>query len=347
MGMNEVSVGIIGCGNMGKVHASELKRIGVRIAALADPREDVAQEVKEQVGAERVVKDGRELLDAQDIDAVIIATHHDLHVPLSIGAAQAGKHFFVEKPLALTIEDCERIVEAVESSGVKAMCGFQARFSPLCARLREVIGKPMVLLAALTDPKWGSTHWANDPKEGGGNILSQGCHMFDMMCYFAQGEPETIHAEGGNFQHPELPITDSVVATIRFDNGVVAAAVNGDYGANPALGKATYHLYAGNKVGALIKYYNEPELQFWGVKPARITGDELVPPEVKERTGALRHSPAYLWLHGYCQQIEAFVKWIVDDERHPDTCGVREGARATRIAARCIESIQRGETVKY
>jgi len=343
----EISVGIIGCGNMGKVHAKELKQAGARVYGLADPRLDVAEALKQEVGAERVVADGRALIDDPNVDAVVIATHHDLHVPQALAAAQAGKHIFIEKPLALTVAECEQVVAAVESAGVKAMCGFQARFSPFCRTLRELVGKPLVLLATFTDPKWGPTSWANDPKAGGGNVLSQGCHMFDMMCYFAQGEPAVIHAEGGNFQHPELPITDSVVATIRFANGVVASAVVGDYGFNPTLGKAAYHLYAGSKVGALVRYYNEPELQFWGLKPPRITGADLSPAHLAQAPSTDWRSPARLWLHGYPQQIEAFLKWLANGERPLDACGIREAARATRMAVRCIESIQRGETVRY
>ena len=344
--MTDINVGVIGCGNMGKCHIEQLKAIGVHIRALAEPVAEKAEALKADCGAEYVVDDGRKLLDDQAIDAVVIATHHDLHTPLAVGAAQAGKHIFIEKPLALTIEECELIEREVDKAGVKAMCGFQARFSPFCARLREEIGVPLAMLATLVDPMWGPTIWANDPKAGGGNVLSQGCHMFDMMCYFAQSTPDTVHAEGGNLQHPTLPITDSVVATMTFHNGVVAAVVNGDFGFNPALGKASYHLYGGKKVGALMRYYNEPELYLWGTESEKVTGLDLLPDELKGEATTDRRSRSSLWLHGYPQQIEAFVNWLANDERHPDTCDVAQAGLATKMAVRCIDSIKKKATVE-
>ena len=343
--MVDMRVGIIGCGNMGSLHAQQLSMQGVHVRALADPMTERVEPLKQQVGAEYVVDDGRALIDDKNIDAVVIATRHDLHVPQAIAAAQAGKHLFIEKPLALTIEDCEAIEREVTRAGVKAMCGFQARFSPFCTTLRERIGVPLALLATFDDPLWPADHWANDPKQGGGNVLSQGCHMFDMMGYFAQSDPAVVHAEGGNLQHPTLPITDSVVATIRFRNGVVAAAVVGDFGRNPALSKASYHLWAGAKAGTLVRYYTDPLLQFWGTEPDEVTAADLLPDELKDDPITDWRSPAQLWLHGYPQQIEAFVNWLTNDERHPDTCDVPQAAMATRTAVRCIQSIAEARRV--
>ena len=176
---------------------------------------------KRRSAATIATTDPQDLFNDDLVDVVLICTHHDLHVPLAIEAAEAGKQIFVEKPLALTIEGCEQIEAAVERTGVKLMTGFQARFLALHCQTQRGDSNPRL---SLSDSSWirggAMIVWANDPIEGGGNVLSQGCHLFDAMCWLAGAEPTTVYAEGGNLTHPKIPeITDSVVATIRFANG--------------------------------------------------------------------------------------------------------------------------------
>ena len=120
-----------------------------------------------------------------------------------------------------------------------------------------------MIVGQLVDPRWGDESWANDPIEGGGNVLSQGCHLFDAMYWLAGAEPVTIHAEGGNLTHPKIPeITDSVVATIRFANGCVASAINGDFGTPALAGKAFYELFGETNTATLYSYYGTPAIKF-------------------------------------------------------------------------------------
>ena len=344
MRSSDIRVGFIGCGNMGKLHMEGLRGAGVQLVSCYDANSDAAEAAAREFGVNAVVDDARQLFDDEGIHAIVVATHHDTHRPYAVAAMEAGKDVFVEKPLAITHADVDAIEAAVASTGRKLMCGFQIRYSPFLQKLREVIGTPLALHGALTDPRWGDAIWANDPVRGGGNVLSQGCHLFDGVCFFADSEPVNVYAEGGNLQHPEIPgITDSVVATIRFANGVVASIVCGDYGANPALGKASYQLYAGTKVGALMKYYNAPELHFWGVEPNQITMADLLPTGMAEPADGDWKSASYRWLHGYPQQLQAFLDWICTDTPPPDIATVHEAARATRIGLTMIESIKTGQ----
>ncbi|MCS6858983.1 MAG: Gfo/Idh/MocA family oxidoreductase [Abditibacteriales bacterium] len=330
-----LGVAIIGCGGMGRTHARLLApQEDVHLRALVDVRLEAARALQEEVKAEYTTEDLERVLSDAGVDAVLICTHHHLHRPMCVAAAQAKKNIFVEKPLALTVEDCQAIRDAVNGAGVKLMVGFQARYSPFLLKLKEVIGAPLVIISQLIDPRWDDASWANDPIEGGGNVLSQGCHCFDATCFLAGSEPVSIYAQGGNFTHPNIPqITDSVACVIRFANGAVASVTIGDFGKPALMGKAAYQLFAGDRTGTLWNYYErEPQIKFWGVQPEAFTMDDL--PET------LRHAHG---AHGYTQQMRAMVDWFAYDVDPVNAAKVDDGVRATQLGVLAIEAIRTGQ----
>src|SRR2546422_4280795 len=129
---SEINVAIIGLGDKGRSHAANLTKLpGVRIAALCDVSEASIARCRADVGDAAASAYGtasaEDVFADRHVDAVVVATHHDSHMPLAVAAATAKKHVLVEKPLALTIEECRAIEEAVESHGVQLIMGFQAR----------------------------------------------------------------------------------------------------------------------------------------------------------------------------------------------------------------------------
>lgn len=331
--MSKVKVGIIGCGGMGRTHAENLQKIPqASIGGYADANQERARSLCSLHGGEYYTTDADKVINDPQTDAVFICTWHDSHPRLAIAAAERGKHVFIEKPLALTIEDCQTIKRAVESAGVKLAVGFQARFSPFVQKIREVIPNPVVTFGQMIDPKWGDAHWAQSSVTGGGNVLSQGCHTFDLLYYFNQSEPLSIHAEGGTFTHQETQVIDSVVATIRFENGSVGSALIGDFGPSPWTGKSFYELFDGKgKTATLYHYYDG--VKFAGVEPSDYTKEDL-----PEET---RNDPARCL--GYLPEVEEFVDCIVNDTRPKIAAQAKDGVRATTLAIKAFESIRRGE----
>lgn len=328
----KVGVGFIGCGNMGRAHAQIMKTFPeVHLRGFADVRAETAERLCEEVGGEYHTTDVERVLNDRAIDLVLVCTHHDSHAPLCVEAAKAGKHIFVEKPLALTIEECIRIERAVDEAGVKLLVGFQARFSPFVRRLKEAIPHPFIIFGQMVDPRWPDESWANDPVKGGGNVLSQGCHTFDLICWFSGSEPSTVYAGGGNFTHPCLPIVDGVMAVIGFENGAVAGALIGDCGANPLTGKAFYELYAGDKVGVLYGYYAEPKVKFWGTESEEFTIDDL-PPEKQDWRSA----------HGYVDMLRAWIDWVGKEVVPFEGAKARDGTRATALGIKAIKALREG-----
>ncbi|MBM3216699.1 Gfo/Idh/MocA family oxidoreductase [Candidatus Poribacteria bacterium] len=328
-----VELGLIGCGGMGRTHAQYMADVpGVRLRACADISDSAAQKARDEFGAEYATTDWTKLLSDDAIQGVIVATHHHLHRPMVVAAAEAGKPVLVEKPLALTEDDLVAMERAVAQAGIPCIVGYQARFSPFIDKLKEVVPRPLVTMGQLIDPHWGEGHWANDPIEGGGNVLSQGCHLFDLMYWLNESEPVVVYAEGGNFTHPNTPITDSVCVTLRYANGSVGSAVVGDFGTPALLGKAAYQVFDGKRTATLWGYYFSPEIRLWGADTSGFTMDDL-PEPVRNVPGA----------HGYTQELEAFAEWITTGEQPRRAATVRDGVRATRIALAAIRAIETRE----
>lgn len=328
-----IQVGIIGCGGMGKLHARNLAGLpNARLRAYADPREEAARALLDAYGGDYIAAEAGRLFADDGLDAVFICTHHHLHHPLCLQAAAAGKQILVEKPLALTVRECEEIEAAVEAAGVKLMVGFMARFSPFVERLKAAVPRPLMSLGQLVDPRWADTSWANDPVAGGGNVLSQGCHCFDLLAWLHNSEPVDVFAGGGNLHHPALPITDAVAATIRFANGTAACAVVSDLGKPVVAGKAFYELFGGDRTATLVGFYDDPKLCCWNTEPATMTMADLPEPDRN-----------YNAAHGYPQMARAFIDWVAGGSVPPQAALARDGTRATRIGVAACESARTGQ----
>ena len=112
--MDRVRIAIIGCGGLGRTHAECLKRIaGAELTAYADISEEAAAAMLRDFGGSYATSDNTRVIEDDAIDAVYICTHHDSHADLCLRAARAGKHIMVEKPLALTVEECRQVGQAV------------------------------------------------------------------------------------------------------------------------------------------------------------------------------------------------------------------------------------------
>jgi len=193
--------------------------------------------------------------------------------------------------------------------------------------------KVMVTLGQMIDPKWGDTHWAVNSITGGGNVLSQGCHTFDLLYYFNQSEPVSIHTEGGTFTHQNTEVIDSIVATIRFENGSAACAVIGDFGPSSWTGKSFYEILDGRGKSATLYHYYEG-IKFAGVEPSDYTLRDL--PE-ENRSDPSRY-------HGYLPEVKEFIDCIMNGKKPAVAAVAKDGTRATTLAIKAFESIRTKKT---
>lgn len=236
----KLTVGLIGCGRLGRIYARDLSsRIAeTRLAAIADSNPDVARDAAAEFGT-RAVADAGDLFHDPSIDAVVIVSPTHTHKDLVIAAAAARKPAFCEKPLALSLEDCEQMQSAVERGGSFFQMGFMRRFDPgYVAAKRHLdegrIGRAVVFKSTSRDPYPPSLEYAN-PASSGGMLVDMGIHDFDLARWF-MGDVASVSAVGGVLAYPELASVgdiDNAIATLTFVDGrlgVIDLTRNGVYG---------------------------------------------------------------------------------------------------------------------
>jgi inositol 2-dehydrogenase len=236
----KLTVGLIGCGRLGRVYARDLSsRIAeTRLAAIADVNPAVAEDAAAEFGT-RAVADAGALFHDPSIDAVVIVSPTHTHKELVIAAAGARKPAFCEKPLALSLADCEQMQTAVERGGAFFQMGFMRRFDPgYVAAKRHLdegrIGRAVVFKSTSRDPYPPSLEYAN-PASSGGMLVDMGIHDFDLARWF-MGNVASVSAVGGVLAYPELASVgdiDNAIATLTFVDGrlgVVDLTRNGVYG---------------------------------------------------------------------------------------------------------------------
>lgn len=160
-----VRLGVIGCGSMARAHPrTAAVHPAVQLHAYADVRAEAAQSFLHSFGGRYATTEPARLWRDEAIDAVLIATHHHSHAELAVQAAQAGKHVLVEKPLAMTVEDCRCVEEAVERAGIILVVGFRLRFAPLVQEAGRLVERPVLTAGQMMDNRWSDGHWAQDPE---------------------------------------------------------------------------------------------------------------------------------------------------------------------------------------
>ena len=226
-GRDGVGIGLIGAGNF--VTATLLPALksqdGVSLAAVSTAGGLSAQDMVERHGFGLAAESPEQVLADPSIHGVIVGTRHDSHAELVVKALQAGKTVFVEKPLAVTREELDAVVEAWGSSSADAMVGFNRRFAPLTQAVKERLAwleAPPVIQCRVNAGAIPSEHWTQTLEQGGGRIVGEMCHFVDLAAYLAGASPVRAHAFAlSNGKSPALQ--DSLVATLTFANGAIAS----------------------------------------------------------------------------------------------------------------------------
>jgi myo-inositol 2-dehydrogenase/D-chiro-inositol 1-dehydrogenase len=227
------NIGIIGAGRIGKLHADNLvTRVPeARVLAIADIMEDAAKETAARLNIPNVSGDYHDILNHPDIQAVAICSATDTHSQIIVEAAQAGKHIFCEKPVDFSLEKIDRALAAVERAGITLQIGFNRRFDPNFARVREVvqsgqIGDVHILRITSRDPGPPPISYI---KVSGGIFLDMTIHDFDMARFLVGSEVSEVFAVGAVRVDPaigEAGDIDTAVVTLKFENGAIGVIEN-------------------------------------------------------------------------------------------------------------------------
>jgi myo-inositol 2-dehydrogenase/D-chiro-inositol 1-dehydrogenase len=230
---NGINVGVIGAGRIGRVHAENLVyRIPqANLVAVSDIFVEAAQTLATELGVPAAYEDHRQVLEDERVDAVLICSSTDTHARFIEEAAGAGKQVFCEKPIALDLDEIDRALAAVEEAGVKLMIGFNRRFDPDFARVREIVaagevGQPHILRITSRDPAPPPAEYV---RVSGGIFVDMTIHDFDMARFLMGGDVEEVYAAAGVLVDPaigEAGDVDTAVITLRFAGGALGVIDN-------------------------------------------------------------------------------------------------------------------------
>lgn len=224
----KLRLGVVGCGNIGRTHMRAIAQIpGARLAAVTDVNETAARAAAGEYGCSYFT-DGRAMIDGGGIDVVDICTPSGMRRDIAVYAAQRGKHIIAEKPIEVTTERIDEMLEAADRNGVTIHSIFGKRYADLYRWLREAVdgGRLGGLFFADIAMKWhrppgyyeGSWRgtWALD---GGGALMNQCIHYVDLMLWF-MGMPMSVFAYTGRFAHPRIETEDTAAVLLRFQGGI-------------------------------------------------------------------------------------------------------------------------------
>lgn len=329
---NIVRVGLIGAGRMGSFHGETVaQRIpGATLVAVADPVPGAAEKLAAKLGAQKSYTDPQAMLNDPDIDAVVIASPARTHAELIVAAAKASKGVFCEKPMAVTLEEADKAINAAEEAGVTLQVGFNRRFvSGFAAAYEEIkagkIGVPQLLRSTTRDPGLGDPapipHWTI--------FLETLIHDFDILLHMNPGaKPTQVYAVADALVRPDFKdrgLLDTAVVNIRFDNGAIATA------------EANFQAVYGYDVRGEV-FGSKGMLQAGNMNVnncVRYTAEGISIDTARRDTDLLRDA--------YVAELTDFVRCVATGET-PKATG-EDARNALEIALACIASVQQSQPI--
>jgi predicted dehydrogenase len=248
-----VRLGALGAGSFatGALFPILRKVRGIELIGLASASGYKSEHAARRFGFRTALTDEAELLRDEGINTIAVLTRHHLHARQTAAALRAGKHVFCEKPLALNREELLDVERALRDSGRLLMVGFNRRFAPMSARLRrflEPVREPLMIHYRVNAGLLPPGHWHYDPAQGGGRIVSEGCHFIDYLTFLTGALPVRVRAcalPGGDRYREE-----NVVLTVELADGTIGVI---DYLANGdrAMAKERVEVFGGGRSAIL------------------------------------------------------------------------------------------------
>jgi len=310
-------LGIIGAGNFTKAMiVPSLQKLKADIKYIASARGLSGTTTAKKFGIANSTTDYKDILSDEEVNAVLITTRHHAHADQAAEALRAGKHVFVEKPLALRLEELERVDAAYRESAATLTVGFNRRFAPFAQLAKKLLGEsdaPINVVATMNAGFIPADAWVHDMATGGGRIIGEACHFIDLITFFTGSLVEAVvmnalgPAPGEN--------TDNASILLRYRNGsqgVINYFANG----SKAYSKERVEIYSQNRT---IVIDNWRRAQFFGFKQ----GDKRAPQD-----------------KGHGEQFRLFLERL--RKGGPATIGYEEVMNTSRAAIAAVGSLRSG-----
>ncbi len=317
---DEINIGLIGAGNLAKwSHLPALGKVsGAKLHAVYSSSGARGKSYALRFGANYACSDYDEMLNDKDIDVIMIssASHH--HAKETVAALNAGKHVFVEKPMAVSIDECREIYRAVKENQKQVCVGFNRRFAPYYLDMKRELGgrtNPMIVTTRMDSPGMKGDFWGGDPKYGGATV-GEGCHFIDLMYWLTESEPISVMAQSLPIGSEEPLGINNIAASLKFADGSIGNFLYSTIGSDASQGELV-EVFA-NGVG--------------------VSSENFKSISIKKSTEKKRSK--MFAAKGYDLQMQTFI----DDIRAGRNTAVTaiDGARATIVCLLMIESAKIG-----
>jgi predicted dehydrogenase len=323
-----IGIGVIGAGLFAKGTILPILKglAGVRLRGMCTRSGLTARHAAEAFRFEYCTSDYRKLLEDSEIGLIFVLTRHGSHSGLAAEALRAGKHVFVEKPLALTIDQLRQLLNAFEASNgchPVLMVGFNRRFSPFAKWLRDGfsgVREPLAVQCIVNAGPVPPDSWVYDAADGGGRILGEVCHFVDLVQYITGSLPQRVFAESLNSSQAQP--SDNLVITLKMANGSLGC-ITYLSGGDKAYPRERVEVYGGGMVG-VIENFNSATLIHRGRKKRLrnyFTVDRGHRAEIEAVVDAVRQGGAppvplqeYIWTTLASFAIEDSLRWAAPIE---------------------------------
>ncbi len=344
--MKTYGFGIIGCGMISEFHAKAIKDISNgKLIAVSSRKVNNTQRLVNNYGVE-AYSDYNDMLGRDDIDIICICTPSGVHMESAIASAEAGKHVIVEKPLEITLERCDTIIEACSKENVRLCPIFNFRFSDCSQLVKETVSNGRLGRSILGDAyiKWfrsqdyyDSGDWRGTMElDGGGVMMNQSIHAIDFLQY-VMGPVSSVQALTDTIAHERINVEDVAVAVLRFDNGALGVI------------EATTAIYP----GALKKFefsgtqgtivIEEENIISWEFKEEQPNDRAIMKKFSGKKSGGGVSDPRAMTHDNHCRQITDFIHSI--DNNRPHLVDGYEGRKAVEIILAIYRSSNTGKIV--
>ena len=259
------NIAVIGAGNFSKMTMMPaIAKTDAQISYIADLQGNAAHHLAKKFGSEKATTDYEKILKDDKVNSVFIATGHSVHAKMIAEVLDAGKHAFVEKPLAMNVDELKDILVVVEKNkDLHLMVGYNRRFSPHIKKAKSLLQGRSEALAMNMVVNAGhipSDHWVHDPVRGGGRIIGEACHFIDLMVFLTGSLVKTVSAH--MFKQGAAVTEDKMTISLTFEDGSIGT-VNYFANGNKSYPKEELRIFSDERI---LKLDNFRLLKGFGFK---------------------------------------------------------------------------------
>ena len=345
--MKTYGFGIIGCGMISDFHSAAIADIkNGKLVAVSSRKAENSQRLVDRYSIQ-AYSDYNEMLNRDDIDIVCVCTPSGAHMEPAVAAAEAGKHVIIEKPLEITLERCDDIIESCEKANVRLCAIFNSRFSDASQLVKDTVSSGRLGQLTLGDAyvKWyrsqdyyDSGDWRGTMElDGGGALMNQSIHAIDFLQY-VMGPVESIQAFTDTLAHKRIDVEDVAVAALRFKNGALGV-VEGTTAVYP--GSLKKFEFSGTK-GTIV--LEEEDIITWEFEEEEPEDAEIKQQFTEKKSGGGGASdPRAINNDNHRRQMINLIQSI--ENNMPHLVDGREGRKAVEIILAIYQSSKTGKTV--